>query len=120
MEYKLLFNRLDNILKECDYDGWDGYNGDKVTKKVLEYTSEFIKTIPIEIENPEIVPESDGCIGLNWDANKYMNISISIGTDGFIYYASIIGENKIHGKYSIGIGITEDLLDIIKKVTKNK
>jgi hypothetical protein len=68
---------------------------------------------------PEIVPESDGEIAIEWELGPFEIFSISIGEQGPVHFAGIFGKNKErHGVEPFEGSIPEEILDYINKLLR--
>ena len=113
------FQKLDEIFQECSVVGWDGGEAKPISDEVLYYTKMFLSSLPLGIEAPEISAEPDGAISLEWYRSLRKVLSISINSDGWIYYAALMGASRRHGVDFALVSISEDLLRLISKVTKD-
>jgi len=111
------FQQLDEVFKECSFEGWDGERAKPISEEVLRCAERFLNSFPLGIEAPEIGAEPDGSITLEWYRSPTKVASISINPDGWVYWAALIGASRRHGAdYSL-MGISDDLLRTILQVT---
>ncbi len=90
-----LINEIDNIFSDCGYENWDGYGSAPISKISSEYAKAFIELIQEELPLPEIAPQPDGELGLEWCSANY-HLALSISDAGEISYAILKpnGKNK--------------------------
>ena len=112
---KGVFARLDEVVEDCSSVGWDGENAMAVSKNVHQYASFFLDSLPLGFEAPDINAELDGSIEFEWYRNPRRVISLSVSQDGNLYYAALIGTSRRHGSDSIQRGVSEDLVELIKR-----
>jgi hypothetical protein len=111
------FQQLDEVFKECDSEGWDGERAKAISTEVLQCAERFLKSFPLGIKAPDVGAESDGAITFEWYQSPDKVVSVSINPDGWVYYAALLGTSKRHGSdYSL-MGVSDDLLRIILRVT---
>lgn len=115
---KHVFRELEKTLDECSSDGWDGDRAKALSKEVLQSSVTFLQSFPPGIEPPQIAAEPDGAITLEWYRSPEKVISVSIDLGGEVYYAAIIGALRRHGRGSVHSGVSDDLLELIERVTK--
>lgn len=90
--------RLDKIYKECSVDDWDSYEGKAISEKTLEKAKEFVKLMSVSVSKPDsIFPEPDGMIEFEWYISNENSLSVSIDSDGRLYYAAQISGNEPFG-----------------------
>ena len=113
------FQKLDDVFKECASEGWDGGRAKAISTEVLQCAERFLKSFPWGIQAPDVGAEPDGAVTLEWYRSPDKVVSVSIDPDGWVYYAAFLGTSKRHGSdYSL-MGVSDDLLRIILKVTGN-
>jgi hypothetical protein len=76
----------------------------------------FIEQLSVSFPKPEISIESDGEIAFDWITKSNGYLSVSIGANGQINYAAIVGSNKYHGKINFDENIPEEISNIISKM----
>jgi hypothetical protein len=50
--------------------------------------------LPIELREPDIVPEPDGSLALNWHRDETRLCSVSVGVDGQLHYSCEYDNNR--------------------------
>jgi len=89
---------LKQLYEECSEEGWDGYNANPITQDAYFEAKKIIDLLPIySLPMPEIVPEPDGGIALEWYKAKRFVFIISVIEKNEIVYAGLFGPNKTHG-----------------------
>jgi len=88
---------IDELYGECSTEGWDGYDALPITEDTCEEAKRFIKSLPINFPMPEIVPEPNGGIGLEWSKGNRLIFVASVSGKNEIVYAGLYGMNKSHG-----------------------
>lgn len=85
---------LDNLYKECSVKNWDGYGAEPLCKELREVVEKFLNLLPNNIPDPDIIPDTDGEISLDWYREKNTIFSISIGKNNQLNYAFRSGNGK--------------------------
>lgn len=111
---------LAKLVSECADDGWDGYQGKAISKATCDRARAFIDKLPSWMPAPDVVPESDGEIAIEWDLAPNRIFSISIGERGPLHFAGLFGhEKERHGVEAFDGEISEDILYYIDKLLRN-
>jgi len=111
-----VYQALNDIFDECSIEGWDGENAVPLSKEVLRNARAFLKTLPIGIKVPVVDAEPDGAITFEWYVNQENLVSVSVGVDGFIYYAALVGIRKRHGSDPIDGNDPTELVHLIQSI----
>lgn len=91
-------NEIRALRKGYSSPGWDGYDALPVEELSMATSLRFARLLPDGIIAPELAPEADGGIVLDWCKGKNMIFSISIKKD-LVVYAGIFGESeKVRGE----------------------
>jgi hypothetical protein len=77
--------------------GWDGDDGLAVSPIAALLTEAFIRALPSDVAMPEISPEPDGALSLDWIQSRSRVFTISIGLTDQLPYAWIDGTDRGHG-----------------------
>jgi hypothetical protein len=110
---------LDETYQECGEDGWDGYDASAISESVYEDAKKFLNMLPMWISSPEIVPEPDGDIGLEWRGNDNRMFVASLNGKGSVSYAGIIGrEARVNGMETFYDSIPTIIAKSIKRLDK--
>jgi hypothetical protein len=93
-----LASELAQIAIECSKKGWDGYQAEPVSMATCDRAMCFLASLPTWMTAPDLVPEADGQIALEWYQASGRTLSISIGEVGPLNYAGLFGDNQeMHG-----------------------
>lgn len=91
-----LSKELDDIYVECSSKNWDGYGAKPIIKSLRKVVEKFLNALPSNIPDPEISPDPDGEISLEWCYARNKMFSISIGRKGQISYAVLDGKKRLY------------------------
>jgi hypothetical protein len=81
---------------ECCVENWDGYGALPLSNLSVETAKEFIRLLPDSLAMPEIAPEPDGSVSLDWMPSRYRTFSLSIGESDQLAYAWVDGTDRGH------------------------
>jgi len=109
---------LDEVFQECSEEGWDGYDALPITEDAYLETERLIKSLPLSsfIPMPEITPEPDGGIGLEWPKGKRLVFAVSIKGKNEIVYAGLFGMNKTHGIEYFGDTLPSVIIENLRRL----
>ena len=110
---------LARVLEECSHAGWDGYGARPISEHAAIRTMTFLNALPSSLTPPDVVPEPDGEIAVDWDFGPSLQLSISVGPSGPLHFAGVIGEDYgqprvRHGTEPFEGVVAGDLLGIIQ------
>jgi hypothetical protein len=113
---KAAFDELWAVANECRDSNWDGYDARPVEGLTVLKACQFLETIPLDTHHPSVSASPDGNISFDWDSSSSRSLSVSIGSDGSIHYAALLGPNKTYGtEYFFG-DAPKNILEIITRV----
>jgi hypothetical protein len=95
-EKAFAISKLLAMANECSESGWDGEGAYAVNPIAVLLAENFIRALPNSIPLPEIAPEPDGSIALDWIPSQHRLFSISLGTSDRLAYAWQDGSDKGH------------------------
>ncbi len=81
--------------KHAEFD-WDGEGAEPVSMIAAERAIAFIQALPGGVPIPEVAPESDGSISLDWVYSRSRVLSISIGKSDRLAFAWLDGTDLGH------------------------
>lgn len=113
-----LLQSLDDVYSECSEAGWDGYDAFTITESAYFEAKKIIKNLPLTsiIPMPEIVPEPNGEISLEWYKEKRHVFVISVSGRNEIIYAGLFGINKTHGTEYFDESIPSIIIENLKRL----
>lgn len=92
-----LISRMWALLAECADVDWDGNDAAPLSYGAVVYAAQFIRALPDGVPLPELAPEPDGSISLDWIQSRHCLFSLSIGASDRFPYAWVDGTDKGHG-----------------------
>lgn len=102
-----------NILEECEEEDWDGYGAKPVNIENELRIQMILDLLPYYLLPPEIVPEPDGYLSLEWRRD---DVAFSVSVEPFkLIYAAILGAGRTrHGEEPFyGDDLPESIKDIL-------
>ena len=111
---------FNEVSEECSEEGWDGYDALPITEEAYFATIKLIKSLHVTVfPMPEVVPESNGEIGLEWYRRKRLVFTVSVSGNNEIVYAGLFGTNSVHGTGYFGDLLPSVILENLKRLYKD-
>lgn len=108
---------LSEVYHKCLEANWDGYGSAPITYDSYLEASKLFRMIPSSFPMPDILPEPDGEIGLEWYRENDLVFSISFSGKNIITYAGLFGKNnEAHGTEYFTDSIPKTILDFLKRL----
>ena len=117
-QYFAVLEILDDIYERCSEVGWDGYESMPIRREVYKEANKVLSMLPVlSLPMPEILPEPDGGLGIEWYKDKGFSFTISVCGKSIITYAGLFGENsETHGTEPLSSSIPEVILDHLRRL----
>ncbi len=110
---------LREVFIECSVENWDGYDSMPLPRKAFTEVTKFLKLLPITYQMPDIVPEPNGNIALEWYKNRDFVFVAGISGNNIIEYAGLFNKiNKTYGSEHFEDFIPPAILQNIKRVCR--
>ena len=97
----------------------DGEEPVRISLGAFKYSSDFIRALPAEVPLPDITADPDGEIALDWEFARRQRFSVSVGRDGRLTYAGILGSGRRHGTIQYVDGIPEAITQILSELLRS-
>lgn len=110
-----LWRILKRLAVECSKDGWDGGDAAPITPEVVDSVYNFIQALPKGIAMPDIAPEPDGSISLDWIQTGPRIVSVSIGPFRIISYAWLNESGSGYGTFYFSSSVPKQVLKKLKE-----
>jgi hypothetical protein len=104
-------------VESCAKPGWDGYGAEPVAQEAYRHTHRVLESLPASLPMPSVGAEPDGHLTLEWYRSPSRVLSLSIGPEGELNYAALLGHNSRRtGTEVFGSELPHDLLELIHDV----
>jgi hypothetical protein len=111
---------LDEVYDECSVANWDGYNAQPISREAYFEASKLLRILPNSFPMPDILPEPDGGIGLEWYKDKGFSFVVSVSSKNIITYVGRFGKNNyFYGTESYKDSVTEIILNGLRRLFSN-
>jgi hypothetical protein len=111
---------LDEVYDECSGADWDGYNAQPITREAYFEASKLLRILPNAYPMPDILPEPDGGIGLEWYKDKGFSFVLSVNGQNIITYVGRFGDkNHFYGMESYKDSVPEIILNGLQRLFSN-
>lgn len=117
-----VISQLWELYEECSERDWDGNDAKPLDAVSVATAINFIKAIPNGMPLPEVAPEPDGAISLDWIASRTRRLTVSVKNTNRLAYAWMDGTERGHAVVrfdggEIPVRIRQDILSIVKHDT---
>lgn len=96
---------LETVVAAAQVDDWDNAGSACVEPSTYLYASQFLRLLPLTAPMPEIAADTDGEILFEWDLGPRKVLSVSVGRDGTLSFASLFGHAKNYGTEPLREGL---------------
>ena len=87
---------LKTMAHDCSEADWNGEGSYAINPIAVFLAESFIRALPDSIQLPEMAPEPDGSITLDWIPSRHRLFSVSISASDRLAYAWLDGSDKGH------------------------
>ncbi len=113
----LAYPTLEDVMVQCSQHDWDGYNAKPISQVVYERVRSFLDALPMSLPAPDIVPEADGEIAVEWDLGANRIFSVSIGEGNGLHFAGLFGSGvERHGVEPFDGLVSQEILGYINRL----
>lgn len=115
-------NRLDAIEHLLDlpdryrHENWDGEGAEPISEAAIQEAREFLQKLTSWVPLPEVVPEPDGYLGLEWCANKWLLYVVSFNGKGAMSCSGLMGSERVYGTRFMDDGVPADIIRNIARI----
>ena len=96
----MAISALRKMANECADEDWDGYGAGAIDPLSVWNAEDFIRALPDNLPMPEVSPEPDGSVSLDWIRSRNQIFSVSIGANNRLAYAWLDGTERGHSVFN--------------------
>ncbi len=114
---ELALDELYHLYQEYSVENWDGYGAVPISETAYREAETLVRLLPSFVPAPDILPEPDGGIGLDWDKGANFSFTISVTGNHVLAYAGLFGENnETYGTENFAGNLPKAILDNLKRL----
>jgi hypothetical protein len=96
--------------------GWDGEDAEPIDSVAVHRTEIFLRALPPGVPLPELAPEPDGAISLDWIRSRQRVFSMSIDRSDRLAFAWVDGTDSGHGVVRFdGFSVPNQILEGVER-----
>jgi hypothetical protein len=114
--HSLAYATLEEVLADCSRPNWDGYGARPISAETAIRARYFLDDLPSSLPAPDIVPETDGELAIEWSLGPRRVFSVSIGEQGPLHFAGLFGEEERHGVESFDRVVSAEIHGYLRKL----
>jgi len=107
---------LHTVAEECGSPDWDSYGATAVGRETLRQAFRFLAALPLGMPAPSVGAEPDGHITFEWYHSPKHTLSVSIGSEGELHYAALLGLRKTFGSEPFFGEVPQTILGLVHRV----
>ena len=110
---------LGKLAQECGKAGWDGLAAEAISIHTIVRAADFLCSLPQWMCAPDLVPEADGNLAIEWYFGPHRSFSVSINSEGPVHYAGLFGgEEEIHGVAPFVGQIPQSIVQLLARLVR--
>jgi len=113
---RAVFEELLKTFEACRKPNWDGYGAQPVSEETYHLALQFLQSLPSGMAAPSVGSEPDGHLTVEWYRTPQTTLSVSISPDGELYYAALLGTERVCGTETFRARIPQVLSDLIARI----
>jgi len=111
---------LRGLWQRCQQPNWDGEAADAISPATYEVARRLLESLPSGSPLPAVTAEPDGHLNFEWYQAPRRMLSVSISSDGTLYWAALIGSEDPRGSCQFVDEFPQTLLYWIGPVYKRE
>lgn len=80
--YNKALEHLNEVYADCQFSNWDGYGAVPISYYTYHKALCFLEALPSHCPFPEVIPEPDGDLALEWRGGHGKKLSVSLNANG--------------------------------------
>ena len=109
---------LNEVYEEYNEMDWNGYGAQPIKREACVEAWKLLQMLPSSLPLPEIMPERDGSIALEWTEGPHATFVINVSGNNVINYAGIFGTNRINGSAYFDDFLPQMIIDSIFRLAE--
>jgi hypothetical protein len=118
-QYMRIQDALASLVQEAGQANWDGYGSESVDRDSLAFAKRVALMLPVSFPGPEVTVDPDGEITFDWECGRRQRLSLSVGPNGTLRYAGIVGGSETYGTEPWRDEIPETIVHLLQKVVSS-
>ena len=113
-----VLSELKKLYQEYSEKDWDGYGALPINQEAYNEAVRFLEALPLScLPAPQVGPEPEGDIGIEWNFGKNRTFVVSINGTNIITYAGLLeAGNKTHGTEVFDGSIPQTIVNNISRI----
>jgi len=112
-----VISQLWTLAQDCSQPDWDGAGASAIDMAAIYNAENVIRALPANIPMPELAPEPDGAVSLDWIQSRHRIFSISVSASPRLAYAWLDGSDRGHGvAWFDGNSVPERIIEGIRGI----
>jgi hypothetical protein len=107
---------VQKVFDQCAEKDWDGYGAKPLHRTLQEKVIRFLRSLPSHVSVPEVVPEPDGAVALEWANSKHQVLSLSIDLSDQIAFAWLDGAERGKGVLRSRASFPEKITALLESI----
>lgn len=114
-----LSGQIKEALIEADTDEWRREGNLPVTEETIHTVKSFLEELPVEYQHPDIAPEPDGHVSMEWYVNKRRLLTVSAAPGNRLYWAALIDNEDPRGSLTLQGSVPNTVLFMLERIHRN-
>ena len=106
---------LQELFEETSRAGWDGRDAKPLARRARDAVNDALLNLTPHVPIPEIVPEPDGGVAMEWSSGQERSLIVSFGPEGRLYFVVQIPGRRESGRRLFDAQLPSDLLGLAKE-----
>jgi len=108
-----IFFEIQAVWKARQKSDWDGYGALPIKRASREDAVEFLRQLPSELVQPEVVPENDGTLALEWQRGDSVFVVSFQGSGKLVYAGDFDNDRRLRGHENLAKGIPQTIAAVL-------
>ncbi len=113
---RVVFTRFVAAAAAAQHDNWDALGSARVQPGSFIYARRFLNALSSSIPMPSVAVETDGEICFDWHLGPRRTVAVSVGRDGTLGFASLIGDESLHGISQYRDGVPTAIAALLERL----